>query len=397
VTNTLTKQLSTAIYKSRIVPSLFDGVSASRNPLLQVILGVPGSGASLIRVALMKSHADRNGAVVLISQMLEHFHPTASSVNARPSAGDAAEWLKRGLKDARRARMNVILDGMPSDARSLLRHVEGFKKDEYVVEVHVMAVPLEDSWRGIRHRSEFRCQLTRLSSPESHEVVEREFKALPNCVKRLEHVADRLVIYRSNSEVIYENRRVNDELEFAEVGDRAVTQETERDRTADELQARIVEMSSIHEMVVARANSTQVEQKEAEEQLKQSREEFRRALGPRKTPSKAVSIEASFRDGETIARRFGGADASLIEPIPGRRSKGPILGETREHVIQGTKTSKGMMVYVAHLKRDLGRVPKVGETVTIQYTLGRAGVRSAKDAQTVEEGTVIENSRGSKP
>jgi Zeta toxin len=393
VTNTLTKQLSTAIYKSRIVPSLFDGVNASRNPLLQVILGAPGSGASVIRVALMKSHADRNGAVVLVSKMLEHFHPTAWSVNAGASAGDAAEWLKRGLKDARRARMNVILDGMPSDVRSLLRHVDGFRKDEYAVEVHVMAVPLEDSWRGIRHRIEFGCQL---SSAENHDVVEREFKALPSCVKRLEHVADRLVIYRRTSEVIYENRRVDDELQFAEVGDRAVTQETDRDRTADELQARVVEMSSIHEMVVGRPNSTQVEQREAEEKLKQSREEFRRALEPRKTPSKAASIEASFRDGETIARRFGGADASLIEPIPGRRSKGPILGETREHVIQGTKTSKGM-VYVAHLKRDLGRVPKVGETVTIQYTLGRAGVKSAKDTQTVEETTFIENSRGSKP
>lgn len=393
MTNSLTKQLSTAIYESRIAPSLFEGVTSSRNPVLHVILAEPGAGASMIRIALMKSHADKNGAVVLVHRMLEHFHPSASAADAGTSVVDSAEWIKRGLRDARGARMNVILESRPTEARVLLRQVDGFRKDGYGVEVHAMAVPLEDSWRGIRHRNEFARRLRAVSSV-SRDSLEREFTAMPNCVRRLEHGANRVVVYRRNGEVVYENRRVGEELQFAEVGDRAVTQERDRDLTADEFQTRVVELSSIHEMVVARPDSTHAEQKEAEAALKQARDEFRRALEPRKTPPKAVAIEASFRDGETIARRFGGAEASLIEPIPGRRTKGPILGETREHVIQGAKTSKGT-VYIAHKKRDLGRVPKVGETVTIQYTLGRAGVKSTKDERSVPE-SFIENSRGSK-
>jgi len=75
------------------------------------------------------------------------------------------------------------------------------------------------------------------------------------------------------------------------------------------------------------------------------------------------------------AKMLGGSAKTVAAQTESGSYRGPIIGETEYHVIQGQSTRTG----IAHLKELLDRHPEVGETVRINYSNSKGAVREFRE------------------
>ena len=80
---------------------------------------------------------------------------------------------------------------------------------------------------------------------------------------------------------------------------------------------------------------------------------------------KQAAINASLAAAQKVALEIGGEKATASPAEAGKKYRGPVLGETSLHVVQGG-SSPGK--FVAHQKESLASVPSVGNIVQIAYS-----------------------------
>ncbi|WP_336038900.1 zeta toxin family protein [Fusobacterium polymorphum] len=156
-------------YKSRY--------SSQENPKAFLLGGQPGAGKS----ALENMINIENKYVSISGDDYRKFHPLYDKLNkiygkdaskyTQKWSGEMVEYL---LKEARKEKWNVILEGTLRKAELPIREAKDFKENGYSVELYVVAVKPEKSYLATLQRYEemiVRCRIPRMIPKEHHDLV----------------------------------------------------------------------------------------------------------------------------------------------------------------------------------------------------------------------------------
>ena len=156
-------------YKSRY--------SSQENPKAFLLGGQPGAGKS----ALENMINIENRYVSISGDDYRKFHPLYDKLNkiygkdaskyTQKWSGEMVEYL---LKEARKEKWNVILEGTLRKAELPIREAKDFKENGYSVELYVVAVKPEKSYLATLQRYEemiVRCRIPRMTPKEHHDLV----------------------------------------------------------------------------------------------------------------------------------------------------------------------------------------------------------------------------------
>ena len=156
-------------YKSRY--------SSQENPKAFLLGGQPGAGKS----ALENMINIEDKYVSISGDDYRKFHPLYDKLNkiygkdaskyTQKWSGEMVEYL---LKEARKEKWNVILEGTLRKAELPIREAKDFKENGYSVELYMVAVKPEKSYLATLQRYEemiVRCRIPRMTPKEHHDLV----------------------------------------------------------------------------------------------------------------------------------------------------------------------------------------------------------------------------------
>ena len=195
-------------YKSRY--------SSQENPKAFLLGGQPGAGKS----ALENMINIENKYVSISGDDYRKFHPLYDKLNkiygkdaskyTQKWSGEMVEYL---LKEARKEKWNVILEGTLRKAELPIREAKDFKENGYSVELYVVAVKPEKSYLATLQRYEemiIRGRIPRMTPKEHHDLVVNDIgdnleiiynsKAFDN-IKLFDRENNLLYNYKENSNI----------------------------------------------------------------------------------------------------------------------------------------------------------------------------------------------------
>ena len=156
-------------YKSRY--------SSQENPKAFLLGGQPGAGKS----ALENMINIENRYVSISGDDYRKFHPLYDKLNkiygkdaSKYTQKWSGEMVEHLLKEARKEKWNVILEGTLRKAELPIREAKDFKENGYSVELWVVAVKPEKSYLATLQRYEemiVRCRIPRMTPKEHHDLV----------------------------------------------------------------------------------------------------------------------------------------------------------------------------------------------------------------------------------
>ena len=156
-------------YKSRY--------SSQENPKAFLLGGQPGAGKS----ALENMINIENKYVSISGDDYRKFHPLYDKLNkiygkdaSKYTQKWSGEMVEHLLKEARKEKWNVILEGTLRKAELPIREAKDFKENGYSVELYVVAVKPEKSYLATLQRYEemiVRCRIPRMTPKEHHDLV----------------------------------------------------------------------------------------------------------------------------------------------------------------------------------------------------------------------------------
>ncbi|OFL29779.1 zeta-toxin [Fusobacterium sp. HMSC064B12] len=172
-------------YKSRY--------STQKNPKAFLLGGQPGAGKS----GLENMINIKNEYVSISGDDYRKFHPLYDQLNkiygkeaSKYTQKWAGEMVEHLLKEARKEKWNVILEGTLRKAELPIKEARGFKENGYSVELYVVAVKPEKSYLGTLERYEemiAKGRVPRMTPKEHHDLV------VDNIIDNLE------IIYKSKA------------------------------------------------------------------------------------------------------------------------------------------------------------------------------------------------------
>ena len=139
--------------------------------------GQPGAGKS----ALENMINIENKYVSISGDDYRKFHPLYDKLNkiygkdaSKYTQKWSGEMVEHLLKEARKEKWNVILEGTLRKAELPIREAKDFKENGYSVELYVVAVKPEKSYLATLQRYEemiVRCRIPRMTPKEHHDLV----------------------------------------------------------------------------------------------------------------------------------------------------------------------------------------------------------------------------------
>jgi len=199
-------------YKSRY--------SSQENPKAFLLGGQPGAGKS----ALENMINIENKYVSISGDDYRKFHPLYDKLNkiygkdaSKYTQKWSGEMVEHLLKEARKEKWNVILEGTLRKAELPIREAKDFKENGYSVELYVVVVKPEKSYLATLQRYEemiVRCRIPRMTPKEHHDLVVNDIgdnleiiynsKAFDN-IKLFDRENNLLYNYRENLDISPKN------------------------------------------------------------------------------------------------------------------------------------------------------------------------------------------------
>ncbi|MDR1709137.1 MAG: zeta toxin family protein [Candidatus Accumulibacter sp.] len=226
-----------AIFEQRILPRLFGDAKPTGAPTIVILGGQPGAGKSGLIDAALDELAPRGGATAIVGDDLRAYHPRYRALleNDDKTAAfhtdrDSGRWVEKALDEARRRRVNVVVEGTMRNGEVVARTAASFRAAGYTVEARVLAVHSRWSELGILLRYEKQKAVRghgRMTTAEAHRAA---YEGMLSTLERIESekLADILRLHRRGGETIYSNTLVDGQW-AREPQARSVT-ETERAR-----------------------------------------------------------------------------------------------------------------------------------------------------------------------
>lgn len=207
------------IYERRIRQDLLADAKPSSAPVAMIIAGHPGAGVAFTAALLRRELAKTAGpAVYLSAERLAAYHPRwqeprdGTDVTAAAAVkSDADEWFERLVLDARKQRLNMVVEIGTQDPRSIPRMVLSLRKDGYAVQAVFLGTNKDESriatmasyaiWRE-------RGLPTAFVTAQEHDAAFSNLRTAMGLLEDGRSVDGLRVILRDGSQ-IYENRLVN--------------------------------------------------------------------------------------------------------------------------------------------------------------------------------------------
>ena len=199
-------------YKSRY--------SSQENPKAFLLGGQPGAGKS----ALENMINIEDKYVSISGDDYRKFHPLYDKLNkiygkdaSKYTQKWSGEMVEHLLKEARKEKWNVILEGTLRKAELPIREAKDFKENGYSVELYVVVVKPKKSYLATLQRYEemiVRCRIPRMTPKEHHDLVVNDIgdnleiiynsKAFDN-IKLFDRENNLLYNYRENLDISPKN------------------------------------------------------------------------------------------------------------------------------------------------------------------------------------------------
>ena len=158
-----------AFYKSRY--------STQENPKVFLLGGQPGAGKS----GLENMINIKNEYISISGDDYRKFHPLYDQLNkiygkeaSKYTQQWAGEMVEHLVKEAKKEKWNIILEGTLRTLELPIKEAKGFKENGYSVELYVVAVKPEKSYLGTLQRYEdmiVKGRIPRMTPKEHHDLV----------------------------------------------------------------------------------------------------------------------------------------------------------------------------------------------------------------------------------
>ena len=158
-----------AFYKSRY--------SSQENPKVFLLGGQPGAGKS----GLENMINIKDEYVSISGDDYRKFHPLYDQLNriygkeaSKYTQQWAGEMVEHLVKEAKKKKWNIILEGTLRTSELPIKEAKGFKENGYFVELYVVAVKPEKSYLGTLQRYEemiAKGRVPRMTPKEHHDLV----------------------------------------------------------------------------------------------------------------------------------------------------------------------------------------------------------------------------------
>lgn len=205
---------SDRVYK-RINADFLQNIPVSKNPVVYITGGQPGSGKSHISKDI--EGQSKEALVVVDADKTRQYHPDYRKLmqeNDKTAAdlthADAGKWAGQLVRDAVHERKSLLIDQTSSNPEVLKSLAFHLKKSGYTVDIRLIAVPLEESAKRVETRYQEQKQafgFGRYSNPNNQkfafEGVSKSFEMLTENIKQAsigkeDLLVDRLSIYNKD-------------------------------------------------------------------------------------------------------------------------------------------------------------------------------------------------------
>lgn len=205
---------SDRVYK-RINADFLQNIPVSKNPVVYITGGQPGSGKSHISKDIEEQ--SKEALVVVDADKTRQYHPDYRKLmqeNDKTAAdlthADAGKWAGQLVRDAVSDRKSLLIDQTSSNPEVLKSLAFHLKKSGYTVDIRLISVPLEESAKRVETRYQEQKQafgFGRYSNPNNQkfafEGVSKSFEMLTENIKQAsigkeDLLVDRLSIYNKD-------------------------------------------------------------------------------------------------------------------------------------------------------------------------------------------------------
>lgn len=204
------------IFRTEILPDyLPDDIGmVDRPPTLIVLGGQPGSGKTAVLTA-SHTELEQSGPTIRIAgDDLRSYHPGfVAHQKADPATAsrftqvDAGIWSEKLLSAATERGVHVVFETTMRTPDNVEKVMTAGRSAGYHVEARVLAVSPRISWQGCHYRFEEMHHAGAAARIPPRAVHDAAVTGLADSLERIERrkLADRVVIQRSNGEVVYDN------------------------------------------------------------------------------------------------------------------------------------------------------------------------------------------------
>lgn len=222
------------IFHTEILPDyLPDAVGKADRPTLFVLGGQPGSGKTALLTT--STELERSGpAIRIVEGDLRSYHPGfIAHQNADPmmaqyfAQADAGVWSEKLLTAATERGIHVVFETTMTAPDNIEKAMAAGRSAGYRIEARVLAVSPRVSWQGCHYRFEELHHAGAAARIPPRAVHDAAVTGLAESLERIERrkLADRILIQRSDGEVVYDNVLSNGRW-LAPAGTRQVVEET---------------------------------------------------------------------------------------------------------------------------------------------------------------------------
>lgn len=210
---------SERIYRERIRPLVLpDELAPVERPTFVILGGQPGAGKTGLLIESREALKAEGATVSVVGDDLRGFHPGYRALQrsdpenaALLTNPDASRWVERLLEEARRRRVNVVLETTMRQPDSVERIMTAFRASGYRTEARVVAVSERDSWQGMHLRYEATLKASGSARFTLKAVHDAAVVGMLTTLERIEEqgLAERVEVRRRSGEPVYVNEREN--------------------------------------------------------------------------------------------------------------------------------------------------------------------------------------------
>lgn len=212
------------IFEEKIKPYHLSGASPADSPVAVIFGGQPGAGKSTIIELAREELLHKGGAVVIAGDDYRKYHTPYNDLTSegRQDAAlltneDISKWVEKAMQYSQKMHYNIIMESTMRTPSNVTNMLGALHKAAYTIDVRVLAVNERFSWQRVLLRYE----VDRAGAGPGRMVVpEVHAEAYTGMLKSLDKIeqgklADRVVVYRPDATVLYENEVKGDSWRYS--------------------------------------------------------------------------------------------------------------------------------------------------------------------------------------
>ncbi len=320
------------IFRTEILPDYLpdDKGTADRTPTLIVLGGQPGSGKTAVLTASHTELEQTGPTIRIVGDDLRSYHPGfVAHQNADPATAsrftqvDAGIWSEKLLAAATERGVHVVFETTMRTPDNVEKVMTAGRSAGYRVEARVLAVSPRVSWQGCHYRFEEMHHAGAAARIPPRAVHDAAVTGLADSLERIERrkLADRVVIQRSDGEVVYDNTLSKGEWLAAAIERKVLEETRNRPLSREDIDG----FANVWSRVVARMEARNAPAALIDDVKAQSRDDLAWFLAERRRSDN----DDAMKTAQEVKPRIGIDRSPVISVDAEMGSAGPGVGDKR--------------------------------------------------------------------